>query len=514
MAEKFIKTKFALLYKTRVEWETDAWANYIPLKGETCYSEQSDQTAKVKVGDGINAYKDLSYMATSSIKFINVDEYGFDLDLRKYQEVAGSRLIDDVLNTATENIVVPVITAGAFHFVLTTYALEDPDNNVAKHFTCTSVAMDTTAATPVPYTEKFIFIYDSVNDKTLLYYATSKNDISREEFDSEIDRLDQEKASQAAVDTLIDILDEFTTVLEKHEANFKTLYSIINTEIALADGFNSTVLYSTSQNDYRIYIPDDYFDSIPHTTGVDTVTSKLRFYPLLQEFQENENDKVQWYKITVDGGTTSDYIALQKDTTTNRYYAEQEFTIANWDEVNSEWKSITKSVTDTHYPSLAIVLEWYDNSKILTGTYSKQISFSDWDHFYNNKDWYAVEHVQTVDAKSLAYNRSKELEIKGFRGATQGQIPAKDAEAGITWIDPVNPTQLNEAVQSAQLAASNSNNYATQSGNKAVEASSAAQEAWSAYDATKDLFWKGTMTEYNALTTIDPNKFYMILTKI
>ena len=67
MAEKVLKTKVALLYKTLEQWEAEK--SYVPLKGEVCFCFVPSQSGEVasepallcKVGDGEHDFEHLSW---------------------------------------------------------------------------------------------------------------------------------------------------------------------------------------------------------------------------------------------------------------------------------------------------------------------------------------------------------------------------------------------------------------------------------------------------------------------
>lgn len=118
------------------------------------------------------------------------------------------------------------------------------------------------------------------------------------------------------------------------------------------------------------------------------------------------------------------------------------------------------------------------------------------------------------DDNSIIYLNSQGLTIKGYTNATQGQMPIKDSANGITWVTPVNATQLNQAVQ-------NATNQAVAAGNSAISAANdAAAAEFSAGNAARinqqtmnwvnNKFWWGTLEEYNALTEINEGTFYFV----
>ena len=63
MAEKVLKTKIALLYKTAAEWDAIK-DTYKPLKGEVCFcdvpaSSEESHAILFKVGNGEDVFEDL-----------------------------------------------------------------------------------------------------------------------------------------------------------------------------------------------------------------------------------------------------------------------------------------------------------------------------------------------------------------------------------------------------------------------------------------------------------------------
>lgn len=70
MAEKVLRTKIALLYKSYAEWDSIK-DSYIPLKGEVCICEVPAETGAVvnepavliKVGDGVKAFAQLPWLS-------------------------------------------------------------------------------------------------------------------------------------------------------------------------------------------------------------------------------------------------------------------------------------------------------------------------------------------------------------------------------------------------------------------------------------------------------------------
>jgi hypothetical protein len=59
MANNILKTRIILNNKTKSEWESDTYLNYVPLKGELCIYSDS---CKLKIGDGTTAISKLIYI--------------------------------------------------------------------------------------------------------------------------------------------------------------------------------------------------------------------------------------------------------------------------------------------------------------------------------------------------------------------------------------------------------------------------------------------------------------------
>ena len=61
MAEKVLKARLKLLYKTISEWQNDL--TFVPLKGEMCIAADAlEQTVLAKVGDGVTTFGDLPWI--------------------------------------------------------------------------------------------------------------------------------------------------------------------------------------------------------------------------------------------------------------------------------------------------------------------------------------------------------------------------------------------------------------------------------------------------------------------
>lgn len=125
------------------------------------------------------------------------------------------------------------------------------------------------------------------------------------------------------------------------------------------------------------------------------------------------------------------------------------------------------------------------------------------------------ENVNLTDDDSIIYLDDSGLSIKGYDDARQGQMLVKDNNLGLAWIDPLSPTELNNAVAASERAAGNASNSAQIASNKAVEASASASTAERINQVTtewvNDKFWWGTIEEYNALSEIKEGTFYHIM---
>lgn len=119
-----------------------------------------------------------------------------------------------------------------------------------------------------------------------------------------------------------------------------------------------------------------------------------------------------------------------------------------------------------------------------------------------------------TDDESIVYLTEKGLTIKGYDTAKQGYMLVKDQTEGLTWVKPLDTTQLNTAVANAESAMAKAGNYATQAGNYASAADTSAKVADRINHQTmnwvNEKFWWGTIEEYNSLSKIDPGTFYFI----
>lgn len=119
-----------------------------------------------------------------------------------------------------------------------------------------------------------------------------------------------------------------------------------------------------------------------------------------------------------------------------------------------------------------------------------------------------------ADEESIIYLAKRGLTIKGYDAAKQGYMLVKDDTDGLTWVKPLDSTQLQQSVAAAEAAKNTANTYSTQAGNYAAAANTSAQQANRINQQTMNFvnnkFWWGSMEEYNALTSIDPGTFYFI----
>lgn len=118
------------------------------------------------------------------------------------------------------------------------------------------------------------------------------------------------------------------------------------------------------------------------------------------------------------------------------------------------------------------------------------------------------------DKESIIYLAARGLTLKGYETAKQGQIPVKDNEAGIVWIDPVSDAQIQAAVAASEHQATR----AASEAQKAETARSGAEDAQqvaeiinqTTLDYLNNKFWWGTLKEYNELKKIDAETFYFL----
>jgi hypothetical protein len=93
----------------------------------------------------------------------------------------------------------------------------------------------------------------------------------------------------------------------------------------------------------------------------------------------------------------------------------------------------------------------------------------------------------------------------------------KDTEKGLSWVPPVDITQLNNSVTAAEQAETNASNYAVQAGNSAAQAIQAEGAANRINQQTmtwvNEKFWWGSLEEYNAEIQengLNPGTFYFV----
>lgn len=132
---------------------------------------------------------------------------------------------------------------------------------------------------------------------------------------------------------------------------------------------------------------------------------------------------------------------------------------------------------------------------------------------WNNLRYQNETYQLSVDGESLVLNSEEKISLKGYEEAKQGQMLVKDAKNGLAWVDPLKESTLNTMVASAEKAAQDANNYATTAGNNAISADLSARNAARALEIIQhDIFWFGTISEYNELPEITEDKIYVILT--
>ena len=132
----------------------------------------------------------------------------------------------------------------------------------------------------------------------------------------------------------------------------------------------------------------------------------------------------------------------------------------------------------------------------------------------------AIEEVYltalNVDNASIVCTMGEdddELAIKGFTDALAGQMLVKDITNGVSsvkWVNPLSKAELDQAVADARAAAVDSSNYATIAGNEAASATYSAAQAHQSYLDTKNLFWFGSIAEYNDLESLDAGVIYCV----
>ena len=83
-------------------------------------------------------------------------------------------------------------------------------------------------------------------------------------------------------------------------------------------------------------------------------------------------------------------------------------------------------------------------------------------------------------------------------------MPTKDETEGIVWVNPVDDSELQQAVTDAK-------EYANQASNASIISGNYAADALIAKEVVENKFWYGTIEEYNALETINNSTIYIIL---
>lgn len=74
MAERILETKLALLNKTTDEWEAETT---VPFRGCPCVEFTTDGKTKLKIGDGINLYTVLPYVADELTAALIISALGY-----------------------------------------------------------------------------------------------------------------------------------------------------------------------------------------------------------------------------------------------------------------------------------------------------------------------------------------------------------------------------------------------------------------------------------------------------
>ena len=120
-----------------------------------------------------------------------------------------------------------------------------------------------------------------------------------------------------------------------------------------------------------------------------------------------------------------------------------------------------------------------------------------------------------ADNKSTIYlDEDEHLSIKGYNEAAQGQMLVKDEERGLTWVNPISDTSVQNAVAAAENSMNQAGNYATSAGNFAINAENSAEVAERINQQTMNFvnekFWWGTLEEYNNLEEIKEGTFYFL----
>lgn len=157
-----------------------------------------------------------------------------------------------------------------------------------------------------------------------------------------------------------------------------------------------------------------------------------------------------------------------------------------------------------------------NNTDLDIPTFIIQDPLSDQILFYD-ADQQAWVNKNLADTESIIYLAERGLTIKGYDTAEQGYMLVKDQTEGLTWIPPVNLTQLNESVAAAETARVDAKNYAQTAGNSAAQASQAAGNADRINQQTmnwvNEKFWWGSLEEYNQHIQengLNPGTFYFV----
>ena len=122
-----------------------------------------------------------------------------------------------------------------------------------------------------------------------------------------------------------------------------------------------------------------------------------------------------------------------------------------------------------------------------------------------------------ADKESIIYLAERGLTIKGYETAEQGYMLVKDQTEGLTWVKPLETSQLNSAVAAAESHATTASTYAQQAGTAVIKAETAEGNANRINQQTmswvNDKFWWGTAEEYNSEISehgLNPGTFYFI----
>ena len=132
----------------------------------------------------------------------------------------------------------------------------------------------------------------------------------------------------------------------------------------------------------------------------------------------------------------------------------------------------------------------------------------------DSKSWV---NKDLADKESIIYLAERGLTIKGYDEAGQGYMLVKDREKGLTWVKPLDNTQLNNAVSSAESAMHLANSYSVQASNSALAAEKSAGNADRINQQTmnwvNEKFWWGSLEKYNQHISengLNPGTFYFI----